>query len=662
MKLNIFCCLVIIFCTAKLIAQQDTTYSADEVIDEILEANESEETDNTLYEELEELKNNPINLNSASIFELQRVPFINTHTAEMIIKHRTKYGYFFSVNELHFIDGLSDEIIKNIKSFFSVGDVKTKSSDKPIMTVSPFMKINLRTRFQNDLQKERGYSEGKYFGSSDKSYLRLQGNTFKSYRFGLLLEKDAGEKSYRDFNSFFVSAKNLWLVQELIAGDYLIEFGQGLSLWSPYGFSKSSEAVLPAKKNPKGIRAYTSTDENRFFRGAAAKINLNDYYLTIFYSSNKIDSRLDTTSSLILSLPVDGYHRTLSETEKKDGVRVNNGGVIINKSFSNFLRLGLLYYHSQFSNNFFKDDIYSMDESVFNSYSFSYDVNIQPLNIVGEAAMINNKIALLNGLLFQPASAFSYSFLIRYYPADYLNLYGSGFGESGLTKNEIGIYTGLKWKTSLGVINFYFDQFRFPYKTYNASLPSSGYEVLFDLTSKPLSNLITHIKFKYESKEIDIKSAQAKQLFERQKYQLRGEFTYKVSKFLSMKNRLEYAVSNLKKPQLLDDGFLLFTDLKYDPSDKIQTAARFIFFKTDNYNSAIYEYENDLTGVMTNLALYGEGIRWYFVIKYNLISFLKVSLKYSETIRNNVTSIGTGNAEIQGALDNKISLQIDFNY
>ena len=65
---------------------------------------------------------------------------------------------------------------------------------------------------------------------------------------------------------------------------------------------------------------------------------------------------------------------------------------------------------------------------------------------------------------------------------------------------------------------------------------------------------------------------------------------------------------------------------------------------------------------MTNLPLYGEGIRWYFMIKYNIISSLRVSIKYSETIRNNVTSIGTGYAEIIGGLDNKISLQIDFNY
>jgi len=662
MNQNIFCCLLIIFSTANLIAQQDTTSSAEEVIEKLLETIESEETDNSLYEGLEELKNNPINLNNASIFELQRIPFISSHTAEMIIHHRTNYGRFFSVNELHLIDGLNDEIIKKIKPFFSVEDFQTKETDTPIIKYSPLIKINLRTRVQSDFQKERGYSEEKYLGSPDKSYLRLQGNAFQNYRFGLLLEKDPGENSYTDFNSFFMSAKNLSPIDELIAGDYLIEFGQGLSLWSPYGFSKSSEAVLPVKKNPKGIKAYTSTDENRFFRGAAAKINLNNYFLTIFYSANWLDSRIDSTSALILSLPVDGYHRTINEIEKKDRITEKSGGLIIHKSFSNYLKLGLLYYYSQFSNNFFKDDIFSQDEGRFNSYSFSYDFNIQPFNFIGEASMVNNKIATLNGFLFQPTSAFSYSFLIRYYPADYINLHGSGFGESGLTKNEIGIYTGIKWKTFLGVINLYFDQFRFPYKTYNASLPSSGYEVLFDLTSKPLSNLITRIKFKYESKEIDIKSAQAKQLFERQKYQLRGEFTYKVSKSINMKNRFEYALFKLGDLQQLDDGFLMFTDLKFNPSDEIQTAARFIFFKTKNYNSVIYQYESDLTGVMTNLPLYGEGIRWYFMIKYNIISSLRVSIKYSETIRNNVTSIGTGYAEIIGGLDNKISLQIDFNY
>ena len=51
-------------------------------------------------------------------------------------------------------------------------------------------------------------------------------------------------------------------------GDYQIMFGQGLTFWSGRAFGKSAD-VINIKKNPLGIKAYTSVDENLFMRGAA---------------------------------------------------------------------------------------------------------------------------------------------------------------------------------------------------------------------------------------------------------------------------------------------------------------------------------------------------------------------------------------------------------
>ncbi len=654
--------IVIILSTALIFPQQDSTNSS-EIIENILEKDESEQEDNNLYESLEQLSDNPVNINTADLFELQKVPYIDNSIANLILDYRKKYGYFFSVNELNLVKGINSDIIKMVKPFLIVKDEKYERNDFGTAEYEETkIKLKLRSRVQTDIQKERGYREGIYIGSPYKTYTRMQGKLYDKYKIGLLFEKDPGERKLTDFNSFFISAENVFFMDELIGGDFLVEFGQGLALWSPYGFSKSSDAVLPVKKNAGGLKAYASTDENRFFRGAAAKMSYYNYSLTCFFSTHTIDARVDSLSSLILSVPVDGYHRTVSETRKQGAIEETNGGVIINKSFSNYLRLGLLFYHTKFSNNFLKDDLYSLSENNFNTISFSYDLNLDNFNLMGEAAVVNKTYALINGLIYKASKDFSYSFLIRYYPANYKNIHGSAFGESGLTKNEFGIFTGIKWRTFLGTINFYFDQFRFPYKTYNTSLPSSGYEVLFDLTSKPIKNLVTHIKFKYENKELNITNDEAKLLLQRNKYQLRGEFNYKISRWLEVKNRVEYSFSKYDIIKDKNDGYLFFSELKYKPTNLVQTAVRFIFFNTDSYNSAIYEYESDLTGIMTNLPMYGEGYRWYIVIKYNLAAILKLSLKYSETIKNNVVTLGSGYSEIRGGLDNKISLQIDFNY
>ncbi|MCZ7612630.1 MAG: hypothetical protein M5T52_03565 [Ignavibacteriaceae bacterium] len=47
--------------------------------------------------------------------------------------------------------------------------------------------------------------------------------------------------------------------------DYLLEFGQGLTFWSPYAYSKGADAIVPVKRTDRNIRPYTSSTENNFF-------------------------------------------------------------------------------------------------------------------------------------------------------------------------------------------------------------------------------------------------------------------------------------------------------------------------------------------------------------------------------------------------------------
>ncbi|MEJ2103668.1 MAG: hypothetical protein P8X47_03710, partial [Ignavibacteriaceae bacterium] len=83
--------------------------------------------------------------------------------------------------------------------------------------------------------------------------------------------------------------------------------------------------------------------------------------------------------------------------------------------------------------------------------------------------------------------------------------------------------------------------------------------------------------------------------------------------------------------------------------------------RTDSFNSAIYEYENNLTGVLSNIALFGEGIRWYLLMRYRPIRILTLSVKYSETYKPKETSLGSGYNVIPGNLDNSLSFQLDMN-
>ncbi|MCZ7612632.1 MAG: helix-hairpin-helix domain-containing protein [Ignavibacteriaceae bacterium] len=87
---------IILFTTNHLIAQTDSSYlTTEEILEDILQEPVGEVDESDLYEQLELLMLNPINLNTASVDELLKIPIMEISAAQLIVEHRNKYGYFF---------------------------------------------------------------------------------------------------------------------------------------------------------------------------------------------------------------------------------------------------------------------------------------------------------------------------------------------------------------------------------------------------------------------------------------------------------------------------------------------------------------------------------------------------------------------------------------
>src|SRR5690606_27719461 len=79
-------------------------------------------------------------------------------------------------------------------------------------------------------------------------------------------------------------------LKTLALGDYQLSFGQGLVSASAFGVGKGGETITTVRRSDLGIRPYTSTLENTFFRGAAATYSLTSTLnLTGFFSHKKVD-------------------------------------------------------------------------------------------------------------------------------------------------------------------------------------------------------------------------------------------------------------------------------------------------------------------------------------------------------------------------------------
>jgi len=163
-------------------------------------------------------------------------------------------------------------------------------------------------RYQTTPQAKNGYSEvtdsilqnsnSYYYGNADHYYSRLRYSYRTNISLGVTAEKDPGEEFFKgaqsngfDFYSAHAFFKGGKYLKAVALGDYQIQIGQGLNLWSGYAFGKTAD-VTNIKKSANPLRPYTSVDETRFMRGAAVDLGFGDFSLTSFASIKKVDASL----------------------------------------------------------------------------------------------------------------------------------------------------------------------------------------------------------------------------------------------------------------------------------------------------------------------------------------------------------------------------------
>jgi len=649
----------------EIFSQTDSSYlTTEEILEDILQEPVGDIDESDLYDQLEQLLLNPININTSTIDDLLQIPSVDISTARLIINHHNKYGYFFSLTELNSVENLDKELVKKITPFLYVDKKPSEVIEPPgkIETITSSTNILLRSRFINALQTNEGFLKNRFEGTKPKIYNRLLVKYSNQFQAGYLADKDAGESAINEFSTFHIAFNNIGIIHRAVIMDYFLEFGQGLTFWSPYAYSKGADAVVPVRRNDRIMRPYTSSTENNFFRGAAAAFILGDFILSGFYSYNYLDANIDSVTGKITSMPIDGLHRTPIEINKRKTASEKMIGGRIDYQYGNILHLGAIYYQSKFSNEFQPNNVYDISGDNFSYSAASYSLIFNRFNFSGEFSYNGISVASINLFELLISNNFTFVTSIRSYPRNFNSLHGYAFGErNGATNNELGIYTGFRWRTPIGLLNFYYDQFKFPYATYFNPNSTQGDEYLVDFLTKPIRKFELRARYKYENKDLTQLVENSKSIVKRLRQVFRGEIIYSISNKIRLRGRFEYNTFRVAQTGEDENGYLIFQDVRYSPTSDFNLYGRIIFFKTDSFGSAIYEYENNLTGVLTNVPLFNEGIRWYFLLRYRPYKMITVSAKYSETYKPAEKTIGSDDNSIPGNLDNILSIQLDFS-
>lgn len=601
-----------------------------------LQDNDEIESNEFLFE------NTLVNVNTASLQTLMQLPGMDYPTAARITDFRNRNGRFFSLTELLEIKGLDKALIRSMQPYLTLtedihrgtGIVKADSGRGAYFTKAD-IRSGLSVR-QNSVAAD-------YTGPAYRQYnkLRLTGENWKA---ALKTEKDPGEMEFADFKSFFVQIKNLGIINSFIAGDYYIEFGQGLSRWSQ-GRNLNSRGISFNSRSGRGVVPASGFNETGFLRGLSLELNYNTLYLTGFASSVSRDAEKDSAGNIVSFLN-DGYHRTGLEISRKGNCRELTYGLLAkytpNSKWAAEILLNRTGYNYPVKS--------SEPAASFFLASAAYSLNLSKLHINGEAAYEANRISISNTMGYE--LVYGLNLMLCQVSENWGNRLNYNTGSPLIGHYNLKEFqTSIRGEIPLGV--FYLSY------AYKSMKKPGGSEILSRESGVVYSGSFGksfngELKINLRNENSKMPGAVLSEDF-KDILNIRADLRYMAGNNIFFHWRADYCrtpVNFLKKGE---NGIAFYNETKFQINKNIIILTRLTVYKTGSYDSRLYELEGDVSGTLYSSLLCGTGVSWYIITELSLWPDSKIAAKFADETKNI-------QQDMKGQLINnkRLSIQIEF--
>ncbi len=603
----------------RLVSAQEPQY-----LEDILEQAEDEEAGNADWlEYLWELRENPLDLNTASIYELNRIPFLSTRLTGNIIKHRRTVSGFKNLDELKNIDGFDEELLEALRPFVTV--------KKPAIPT----KIVYRFKSRVESPSRRGFRENIY---QDPLFLqhRVLFSTGSGFSGGILWEKDAGEENYFDFGSYHIRYRKAGKPYSILVGDYQVRIGCGLASWSAYGMPLSAAAIPVRAETESAFTGNRSSNEIGYLRGIALQTQIRrSAQLQFFYSKRNLDANFSDDGRSVTSLYASGLHRTETEKSKIGVLQENLWGISAQKEFS-ALRFQLSTILTRLTHP------YQDYGTSYHHLSLSYNWSNGAVRPGGELALFQGKFPAIQQYLYFNEGKMKYEMAAYYYHPEYLALRGRAFGSLGaMPMNKAGAAIFLAYRISAGTQIGGYMHYSRKLLDYEAN-PFLDRNYNLEIRQR-FGSLWFKIQYWQKYRENDVEDA-----YELNK-RLRGArlgIGLKLDKNLNFQNRVEIRWADPMTANSRYYGTSLFHHVNWQATRRVKIVLRWTSFDIPDYDLRIYEFEPDLPGSFRISMLNDRGYKWLALIRLKPNDHIQFDLKYQQRYYPDLASIGSGYDEI----------------
>ena len=639
--------LVLWFAGLTILTAQSVTGDA-ELQTEITSLTGTEDADNAA-EKLAELSDNRVDINSGDEDEISRLFFLTSFQVKVLADYIKRHGNIISVYEIALLPGFDRPTAMLMEPYIILSSHTPASSAGKGRTTALFSALVSAPSSHAD--------------STGVRYVLRFNHTSKRYSYGLTAENDPWEKFtlHKSAGADFVSAHLMYngkgILPRLILGDYSLRFGEGLvfnnSSWQGSWLTSPSFAA-----GREVIDAYTSTDENNFFRGAAAVVGTKTLGAALFLSSNNIDARIDfdgDSTRYVSNLVSGGLHNTPSGLAARNALTENIAGVHLTAGGEK-IRGGVTLGATLFSLPFIPDTSAAENLHKFRGrHLFNMGADIRAgtgrLFYYGEAGLsLPGSWAAVTGIRALPDERVTFNLSARYLSPRYHVFHSNVYSSGSTVCNEMGIAGNIHIEAAKHLfVSAGADIYRFPWLRYRSSSPSTGARSELKIEYTPSDRLTLRGSWSLIQHEYDINDdtgIPGSEIKRRMQTSLLGAWSPSESVTLTSRVVLCHL------PETDDNGYLLCQDLSYSLK-KVKIWLRYSLFNTPGWDARLYAYENDLLQSFSIPALYGDGMRSYLMLQWDASPLLLVRAKYAVTLSGNDSSRTT---------DNDIRLQVKISF
>lgn len=624
-------------------------------------------------EDLEEMAQHPVNLNTATREELERMPFLTSSQVEDILFYIYRYGQLKSMSELTLISSIDWYQRQLMSCFFYVADDGSKPAFPSLKNIAQYGKHEVMGMLKVPFYERKGDASGTdgYLGYPYKHGLRYQFRYGNSVKLGFVASQDAGEPFFGgrntmgyDFYSFYLQVKNLGRWKNITLGRYRLNVGLGLILNNDFGFGKLSALTSLGRSSSCIIRGHSSRSSANYLQGAAATCTLlKGLELTGFLSYRQIDATLSAGGGGIKTILKTGLHRTVNEIAKQKVASNTLVGGNISYRHQGWHIGGTAFYTSfslPLTPN--KSQLYKRfapEGNAFWNASISYGYISHRLTLSGETATGDcGSIATLNAASYLCSDHFTLMALHRFYSARYYSLFSNSFSEGSDVQDENGVYLGFTWiPAHHWSITAYSDFAYFAWPKYQTRESTQSWDNLVNILFQPSRVLTVGGRFRYKDKAGTTTSRlRLYATISQKRWSAKTSFDYTMS-------QAESAMKN--EGDELSKGYMVSEHIGWEWKWKqLKGTLRGClgYFHTSDFASRIYVYEPGLLYQMSFGSYYGEGIRYALVARSEIGSHLLLIAKLGTTDYFDRSHISSGLQEISRSSQTDLEIQVKWKW